>query len=99
MAISSTIIGVMGGDVTYVPLTPNGGGINQVLPAGRWLVQVEATNNNSSSSGDATVAEVKSYLPASSTILITRIVKGGTLTGSTSSRTYFNHGIAIRLGD
>lgn len=101
MAITAALVTALGGgDIDYVPITPNTNEFEVTLPAGTWLVQIEVSNR-SSSGRDVNLAGVTSMCPASSSNLMTRIVQGGTLTGAivTGSRATFTHGIAIRLGD
>ena len=100
MAITAALVTALGGGkIDYIPLTPNSRDFTVELPAGRWLVQVEANNNNSSAS-EATLGGVQSLIPPKSSFLLTRIVSSGTLTGSTGSYSLnYTHGIAIRLGD
>ena len=100
MAITAALVTALGGGkIDYVPITPNARDFTVTLPPGRWLVQVEVSSTYSSES-TATVGGVASVIPSSTSVLLTRIVSGGTLTGSTPfSSVTFTHGIAIRLGD
>lgn len=100
MAITAALVTALGGGkIDYVPITPEARGFTVTLPPGRWLVQVEA-QNAFSSNYTATVGGVTSQIPPTATVLLTRIVSGGTLTGTTSQNNVsFTHGIAIRLGD
>ena len=100
MAITAALVTALGGGkIDYVPLTPNAKDFTVELPAGTWLVQAEA-NNTSTSPYPATLSGVNSPIPPKSSFLLTRIVSGGTLTGSVGGPySTFTHGIAIRLGD
>ena len=100
MAITAALVTALGGGkIDYVPITPNSQNFTRTLPPGTWLVQVEV-NNAGSSDFTATVGGVASSIPPKTSVLLTRIVSGGTLTGSTGfTSTTFTHGIAIRLGD
>ena len=100
MAITAALVTALGGgNINYVPITPNARDFTVTLPPGRWLVQVEVISNFSSES-TATVGGVTSPIPSKTSVLLTRIVSGGTLTGSTGFNSLtFTHGIAIRLGD
>ena len=101
MAITAALVTALGGGkIDYIPLTPNERAFTVELPAGTWLVQIEAKNSsNSSSSSMATLSGVDSVIPPKGTVLLTRIVSGGTLTGRGDASVTFTHGIAIRLGD
>ena len=99
MAITAALVTALGGGkIDYVPLTPNSKDFTVELPPGTWLVQVEA-NSTGTSPYQATVGGVDSPISPKATVLLTRIVSGGTLTGSISINATFTHGIAIRLGD
>ena len=99
MAITAALVTALGGGkIDYIPLTPNERVFTVELPAGTWLVQVEA-ENSSSSPKTATLSGAKATIQASGSCLVTRIAKGGTLTGKGGLSVTFTHGIAIRLGD
>ena len=101
MAITAALVTALGGGkIDYVPITPNAKDFTVTLPPGRWLVQVEASNTSSSSSSNVTLAGVTVKIPTDSPHLVTRIVQGGTLTGTaTGGSTTFTHGVALKLGD
>ena len=99
MAITAALVTALGGGkIDYIPLTPNSKDFTVERPAGTWLVQVEA-ENSSTSSKTAELCGVGSIIQASGSCLVTRIAKGGTLTGKGGLSVTFTHGIAIRLGD
>lgn len=99
MAITAALVTALGGGkIDYVPITPNARDFTVTLPPGRWLVQIEASNTFSTER-TVTVGGVDTMIPLKSSGLVTRIVQGGTLTGTTGTAVTFTHGIAIRLGD
>ena len=102
MAITAALVTALGGGkIDYVPITPNARDFTVTLPPGRWLVQVEVSNTFSSAR-PVTVGGVDTRVPADGSHLVTRIVQGGTLTGTQASAgvsANFTHGVAIRLGD
>lgn len=100
MAITASLVTALGGgNIDYVPITPNARDFKVTLPAGTWLVQFEMNNTNSSNAYTATVGGVDTRVVGSPAVLL-RVVSGGTLTGSTNNNYLnFTHGIAIRLGD
>ena len=103
MAITAALVTALGGGkIDYVPITPNAKDFEVTLPAGTWLVQIEVSGSaGASGSSAATAGGVESTVPTGSSVLLTRVVSGGTLTGSVTnkSRVKYTHGIAIRLGD
>ena len=101
MAITATLVTALGGgNINYVPLTPTARDFTVTLPAGTWLVQVEVTNTSSSSTSNVTLAGVTTKIPTDSPHLVTRIVQGGTLTGTTTGGSAtFTHGVALKLGN
>ena len=101
MAITAALVTALGGgNIDYVPITPSARDFKVTLPAGTWLVQIEASSSDSSKSSTATAGGVGSMVPPGSSVLLTRVVSGGTLTGSTDNyKLNYTHGIAIRLGD
>ena len=99
MAITAALVTALGGGkIDYIPLTPNAKDFTVELPPGTWLVQIEVSNSTPSLR-DVTLGGVRTQIPGNYVCLITRIVQGGTLTGSTGFNATFTHGIAIRLGD
>ena len=101
MAITAALVTALGGGkIDYVPITPNAGNFTVTLPAGTWLVQVEATNTSGSNTSNVTLAGVTTEIPTDSPHLVTRIVQGGTLTGTvTGGSATFTHGVALKLGN
>ena len=50
MAITAALVTALGGgNINYVPITPNARDFTVTLPPGRWLVQVEASSAATSS--------------------------------------------------
>lgn len=102
MAITAELVTALGGDeIDYVPLTPNTRDFTVELPAGTWLVQVEASTS-STTSRTVTLGGVSTRVPPEGSCLVTRIVQGGTLEGKgdgSFTSVVYTHGIAIRLGD
>lgn len=102
MAITAALVTALGGgNIDYVPITPNAPNFEVTLPAGTWLVQIEVASSALDGFTTVTAGGAMSTVLAGSSFLLTRVVSGGTLTGSTNNKflVKYTHGIAIRLGD
>ena len=102
MAITAALVtSLSGGKVDYIPITPNAQNFTKTLPPGTWLVQVEVSSSSTASAGSVvTLNGINTNVGPVSSVLVTRILSGGNLTGTTDrTNCIFTHGTAIRLGD
>ena len=99
MAISSTVVAKLGGNVEYVAL--DGGGSKEfsvTLPSGTWLIECGFYSNSSNGSAEPTIggkAVGKSPVGGGGTATV--VTAGGTVRFYGSLNTIWGTGVAIKL--
>lgn len=99
MAISSTVVAKLGGNVEYVAL--DGGrskDFSVTLPSGTWLIECGFYSSSSSSTAEPTIGgKAVGKCPGNSGGTATMVTAGGTVSFSGNFDTKWATGVAIKL--
>ena len=99
MAISSTVVAKLGGNVEYVAL--DGGkskSFSVTLPSGTWLIECGFYNNSSSNTSQPTIGgKIVGLCPPEGGGTVTMVTAGGTVEFGGDPRTKWATGVAIKL--
>ena len=99
MAISSTVVAKLGGNVEHVAL--DGGGsksFSVTLPSGTWLIECGFYSDSSNSASKPTIGDkVVGQCPGNGGGTATMVTAGGTVSFSGNTYTRWVTGVAIKL--
>lgn len=99
MAISSTVVAKLGGNVEYVAL--NGGESKEfsvTLPSGTWLIECGFYSDSSGSNAEPKIGgKVVGKCPGNGGGTVTMVTAGGTVSFSGNTYTKWVTGVAIKL--